>query len=87
MCEVCRRNGYFTNTQEEPARFVYRASDLRAAGDVSMTWENVGFAILKPDLRERLLSRPWLLVTPRVWRVFRDTGVTSFDWLPVRVEE
>ena len=28
-----------------------------------------------------------MLVTPKVRRVFRDAGVTSFDWLPIRVEE
>lgn len=28
-----------------------------------------------------------LVVTPKVRRVFRDAGVTSFDWLPIRVED
>jgi hypothetical protein len=85
-CEVCGRNGYF-QTGKHPTRLVYRASDLREIDDVNMSWENLGFAILEPDLRESLLSFPWTLVTPRVRRVFRDAGVTSFDWLPVHVEE
>jgi hypothetical protein len=85
-CEVCWRNGYF-ETDDEPTRIVYRASDLRDADDVNLSWENVGYAILKPELRESLLSRPWMVVTPKVRRVFRDAGVTCFDWLPVRVEE
>jgi len=86
-CEVCHRNGYFQNTQEEPTRIVYRAPDLRNADDVNLSWENLGYAILKPDLRESLLSFPWMLVTPRVRRVFRDAGITSFDWIPIRVED
>lgn len=85
-CEVCGRNGY-CGTWKEPRRIVYRASDLACADDVNMSWENSGFAILKPDLRESLLSCPWMLVTPKVRRVFRDAGVTSFDWLPIRLED
>ena len=85
-CEVCRRNGYF-QTRKAPTRIVYRASDLRDADDVNMSWENLGFAILEPDLRESLLSYPWTLVTPKVRRVFRDAGVTEFNWIPIRVED
>jgi hypothetical protein len=85
-CEVCWRNGYF-ETDDEPTRIVYRASDLRDADDVNMSWENIGYANLKPELRESLLSYPWMVVTPKLRRVFRDAGVTCFDWLPVRVEE
>ena len=86
-CEVCWRNGYFQMTDEKPTRIVYRASDLRDADDVNQCWENLGYAILEPNLRDSLLSYPWLLVTPKVRRVFRDAGVTSFDWLPIRVED
>jgi hypothetical protein len=85
-CEVCWRNGYF-ESDDEPTRIVYRASDLRDADDVSLSWENVGYGILKPELRESTLSRPWMVVTPKVRRVFRDAGVTCFDWLPVRETE
>jgi hypothetical protein len=85
-CEVCWRNGYF-GTSEEPTRIVYRASDLREADDVNLSWENIGYAILEPELRDSLLSYPWLVVTPKVRRVFRDAGVTSIDWLPIRVED
>jgi hypothetical protein len=85
-CEVCGRNGYF-NTMDAPTRVVYRASDLRDTDDVNMSWENIGYANLKPELRESLPSYPWMVVTPKVRRVFRDAGITCFDWLPVRVEE
>jgi hypothetical protein len=84
-CQVCWRNGYFQT--DEPTRMVYRAADLRDADDVNLTWENVGYAILEPDLRDSLLSYPWMLVTPRVRRVFLAAGVTYFGWLPIRVEE
>ena len=85
VCEVCGRNGYF-EMSEEPTRIVYRASDLRDACDVSTSWENIGFAILEAELSESLLSYPWTLVSPKIMRVLRDAGVTSFDWLPIRVE-
>jgi hypothetical protein len=85
-CEMCGRNGYF-QTNKLPTRLVYRASDLRDIDDVNMSWENLGYSALKSDLRESLLSYPWTLVTPRVRRVFRDAGVTSFDWLPVHIED
>ncbi len=85
-CSVCRRNGYF-GTMEQPTRIVYRAADLRDADDVNLTWENQGYAILNANIHESLLSNPWMLVTPKVRRVFRDAGVTELDWLPVRTEE
>ncbi len=86
VCEVCKRNGYF-RTSDAPTRIVYRTSDLHDVRDVNVTWEHQWFAALEPDLRDSLLSWPWLLVTPKVMRIFRDAGVTSFDWLPIRVED
>jgi hypothetical protein len=83
-CTVCHRNGYF-RTSKQPTRIAYRASDLKDIDDVNMSWENVGFANLKPDLRESLLSYPWLLVTPKVMHVIRAAGVTEIDWMPIRV--
>ena len=87
-CELCERNGYFTRNLE-PMRIVYRASDLRDADDVNMSWENRGDAYLFPErpLSESRLSTPWMVVTPKVRRVFTDAGVTCFDWIPIRVEE
>ena len=85
-CVVCGRNGYFTNVHHEPPRFVYHEADLREIPDVSVSWENVGYAILERELRESLLSKPWMLVSPRVRQVFVDAGVTCFDWTPIRVE-
>jgi hypothetical protein len=85
-CEVCWRNGYCL-TSKAPTRIVYRAADLRDADDVNASWENEWFAHLKPELRESMLSWPFMLVTPKVRRVFLAAGVTSFDWLPIRVEE
>jgi hypothetical protein len=85
-CEVCGRNGYFQMTDEAPTRIVYRAADLQEIDDVNVTWENLGYAVLEPDLRDSLLSFPWTLVTPKVRRVFVEAGVTSFVWLPIQVE-
>ena len=85
-CRVCNRNGY-ARTPEEFKRIHYRARDVERVDDVNMTWEWFGFAKLQPNLRDSLLSYPWLLVTPKVMRVFRNAGVTEFDWLPIRVDE
>jgi hypothetical protein len=85
-CKVCLRDGY-GGTSEEPLRVVYRSSDLREVDDVNFSWETAWIGRLEPDLRESLLSLPWLLVTPKVRRVIVGAGVTCFDWLPIRVEE
>lgn len=87
VCPVCNRNGYFTNTQEELPRFVYRAADVRSAEDVAASWENVGFARLAAELKDSLLSRPWMLVTPRVRRILVDAGVNELDWTPIELDE
>ncbi len=38
-------------------------------------------------MRYTHLSYPYLLVTPKVMRIFRAAGVTEFDWIPIRVVE
>lgn len=86
VCWVCRRQGH-SHIQDRPLRIVYRASDLRDADEVNMTWENQGHAEWKPEVRDSKFAYPWFLVTPKVRRVFRDAGVTSFEWIPIRVEE
>lgn len=85
-CKVCSRNGYVV-TSEAPTRVVYRAADLRGALDVNQTWENMWFARVNRDFSKSILSRPWIIVTPRVRQVFRDAGVTELQWFPIRVEE
>ena len=85
-CEVCFRNGYII-TRDAPGRPVYRAGALGGAQDVNQAWENMWFARIKPDFSQSVLSRPWTIVTPRVYRIFRDAGVKSFDWHPIRVED
>lgn len=85
-CGVCRRNGYFTVPAKEPVRFVYREADIGGAEDVNLSWENVGYARLQPELKDSLLAKPWMLVSPRVRRVFVEAGITCFDWTPIGVE-
>lgn len=85
VCAVCQRNGYF-HAGDEPARAVYRDSDIRDADDVNVSWENHGYSKLLPALKESLLARPWMLVTPKVRRVFMEAGVTTFSWTPVLVD-
>jgi hypothetical protein len=85
-CELCERDNHGLSMWH-PTRLVYRASDLRDADDVNMSWENVGDGLPRPELKDSLLAYPWMLVTPKVCRIFRDAGVTCFDWIPIRVEE
>lgn len=87
-CEVCNRNGYLP-TRDAPTRPVYRASDLRGALDLNTTWESFwGSCIDREDFRRSTLSRPWTVVTPKVYRIFRDAGVTTeLDYYPIRVED
>ncbi|WP_153824900.1 hypothetical protein [Polyangium spumosum] len=72
---------------EIPPRLAYRASDLADACDVNVTWEWFGYVKFNGDVSDSVLAYPWFLVTPKVWRIFRDAGVTGFDWMPIRVVE
>ncbi len=83
---ACGRSG-FDMPSEVPTRFVYRASDLADIRDVNVTWEWFGDAHYEGDVSEALFPYPFFLVTPKVWRIFRDAGVTGFEWMPIRVEE
>lgn len=85
-CEVCGRNGFLT-TSVAPTRVVYRASELRHALDVNSTWENYWSASVDKAFQESVLSRPWTVVTSKVYRIFREAGVTELDYHPIRVEE
>lgn len=86
-CEVCGRNGFLI-TSEAPTRVVYRASDLAGALDVNSTWENRWSAILdRNNFRASILSRPWTVVSPKVYRIFRDFGVKEVNFHPIRIEE
>ena len=71
----------------EPPRLVYRAWDLDRTEDVHTTWEWFESWSFDGDVSDALFPYPWTLVTPKVRRVFLAAGVTSFDWLPIRVED
>jgi len=80
----CGRSGYSWK-EEIPLRLVYRASDLVDIRDVNVTWEWFGDTRFEGDVSDALFPYPLFLVTPKIWRIFRDAGVTGFDWLPIRV--
>jgi len=80
----CGRSS-FTGHDKVPMRLAYRASDVADIHDVNVTWEWFGEARFDGDVSEALLPYPLFLVTPKVWRIYRDAGVTGFDWLPIRV--
>ena len=71
----------------EPPRLVYRTWDLERTEDVNTTWEWFESWSFDGDVSDALFPYPWLLVTPKVRRVFVAAGVTSFNWLPIRVED
>lgn len=86
-CEVCGRNGFLI-TKEAPTRVVYRASALTGALDVNSTWENRWSAVLdRENFRASILSRPWTVITPKVYRIFREFGVKEVNFHPIRVED
>ena len=82
----CKRSGYNT-LPEIPPRLTYRAADLVGIKDVNLTWEWFGGSKYNGDVSDALFPYPWFLITPKVWRIFRDAGVTGFDFIPVRVVE
>jgi len=86
VCASCGRSK-FNKSTEEPLRIAYRARDLEGIEDVNRMWERFGIARWNGDLKTAVLSQPSFLVTPKVWRIFKDAGVTGFQWLPIRVVE
>ena len=84
VCKSCGRSK-FGYSLKEPMRLAYRAQDLEGAEDVNRMWERFGLARWTGDLATAVVSQPRFLVTPKVWRIFRDAGVTGFQWLPIRV--
>lgn len=85
-CPSCGRSG-FCPKMDDPARVAYRSQDLDGAEDVNSTWEWFGDWDFNGDVSDALFPYPWVLVTPKLWRVFRDAGVTSFNWLAIRVDD
>ncbi|MDI3288183.1 hypothetical protein, partial [Polyangium sp. 15x6] len=80
----CGRSS-FTTRPEIPTRIVYRASDVVDIRDVNVTWEWLGHVDFNGDVSDSVLPYPAFLITPKVWGIFRDAGVTGFDWFPIRV--
>lgn len=85
-CPRCGRSGFFTKL-EDPPRLVYRARDVEEAEDVNVTWEWFGDWSFDGKVSEALFAYPWMLVSPKVWRIFRDAGVTAYRYLPIRVDD
>jgi hypothetical protein len=85
MCKVCRRGGWI-NIPKKP----YRAEDLVGMQDFNVTWEWFG-PFWPEDLNRGIYSRyakwphPRIVVTPKVMNIFRDAGVTTFEWTPVTI--
>lgn len=85
-CPLCRRGGMKT-VGGPPWRTVYRRQDLNNIRDFNQSWEWYGRLELNDDPRKIRLPRPITLVTPKVMNIFRDAGVTTFEWTPIFVED
>ncbi|MDC3953144.1 hypothetical protein [Polyangium jinanense] len=85
-CKTCGRSK-LERSSPGPLRVAYRAQDLVGAQDVNRMWERFGHVQWNGDLKTAVLGQPFFLVTPKVWRIFRDAGVTGFQWIPIRVVE
>ncbi len=83
LCKVCRRGG-----RQDFAKKPYREEDLVGMQDFNLTWE--WFGEFRPENKERGFGEhrpsPDVLVTPKVMNIFRDAGVTTFQWTPVAIE-
>ncbi|MDI1480437.1 hypothetical protein [Polyangium sp. y55x31] len=77
--------GCFARLDKAPTRLAYRASDVADIRDVNVTWEWYGYSKFNGDVHDAVLPYPLFLVTPKVFRIFRDAGVTGFDWIPIHV--
>ncbi|MDC0746664.1 hypothetical protein [Polyangium mundeleinium] len=86
VCKSCGRSK-FNQSTEEPLRLAYHARDLVGAQDVNRMWEHFGFFRWTGDLKTAVIGQPYFLITPKVWRIFKEAGVTGFKWLPIRVVE
>ncbi|MDI1437141.1 hypothetical protein [Polyangium sorediatum] len=75
----------FSGREQIPMRLAYRASDVADIHDVNISWEWYGYVNFNGDVYDSVLPFPLFLVTPKIWRIFRDAGATGFDWIPIRV--
>ncbi len=84
MCKVCQRGGRMSLPEK-----LYRAEDLVGMQDFNLTWEWFGEFWPKPKEKNRHAKypHPYVFVTPKVMNIFREAGVTTFEWTPVSIDE
>lgn len=85
-CPLCYR-GNMSFLQPGPFRTVYRRKDLNDIRDMNLTWEWYGTLRVHEDPRRILVPYRKNLVTPKVMNIFREAGVTTFEWTPIFVED
>jgi len=81
-CSSCGRGGI----QGSP-NICYHRQVLGNIRDFNLTWEWFGPFDYNGDLKKSRFSTPAILVTPKVMNIFREAGVTTFDWIPIFVED
>jgi hypothetical protein len=80
LCKVCRRGGRLTIPDH-----AYREEDLAGLKDFNRTWEWFDHYLYGGEARHATFAHPRIMVTPKVMHVFREAGVTTFDWWPVGI--
>lgn len=84
-CRTCHR-GTAKALLPKPHRTIYRPQDLADIRDMNLSWEWYGQYEIEPNPPKLHLPAPRTLVTPKVMNIFREAGVTTFEWTPIFVE-
>jgi hypothetical protein len=85
-CTKCHR-GNMSYAGPGPYRTVYRRQDINDIRDFNLSWEWFGSFEPSSDPSMIKLPMPHTLVTPKVMNIFREAGVTTFEWTPIFIED
>lgn len=82
-CHHCDRDNYF-HTTAEPSQITYHRSELgsRPLPDIAYTWECFGQSCFD---RNRYIARPRVLVSPKVFDIFRKQKIRAARFVPVQI--
>jgi hypothetical protein len=87
-CPKCHRDGHY-HAANVPAEIVYDEENLNLESlpDAARTWECFGRSVRHPtDLAQSWFAPPLILVSPKLFDVFRRMKVREARFEPVRIE-
>jgi hypothetical protein len=90
QCGRCGRDGHFEATNA-PLEIHYDSKEVHveSLADVVETWEWFGISKINHSPRKgriMALARPFLLVKPKVYEVFREIGNSKASFVPVALD-